>query len=288
MTRYAKEMCMTTVSKEINPAFDDENTNARKESRLNELYLRHESILLKVLGICTFLGLWELSVVIGWATPIMVSSPSRVAVAGVGYIASDRFLTDAATSGFEFFCGFGLALLVGILLGFAMGWFRRVEYFLDPVVNFLYASPRIALVPLLVLWFGIGMESKIAIIFLMAVFPVAMNTSLAVRSVDKDLIDLARSFNASGWQLLRSVVIPSSIPLVVTGMRIGLGVALIGVVVGEFMASTAGIGHSIEQAASSFETDQVFVGLIIIGACGVIFTETLRQIEGRLAKWKTT
>ncbi|MDB5794025.1 MAG: ABC-type nitrate/sulfonate/bicarbonate transport system, permease component [Noviherbaspirillum sp.] len=279
---------MSTVSKEITPAFDDSGIRARKEGRLRECYLRYESIILKVLGICTFLGLWELSVIIGWAKPIMVSSPSRVAVAGVDYIASDSFLVDAATSGIEFFFGFGLALVVGIALGFAMGWFRRVEYFLDPIVNFLYASPRIALVPLLVLWFGIGIESKIAIIFLMAVFPVAMNTSLAVRSVDKDLIDLARSFNASGWQLLRSVVVPSSIPLIVTGMRIGLGVALIGVVVGEFMAATAGIGHRIEQAASSFETDKVFVGLIIIGTCGVIFTETLRQIEGRLAKWKTT
>jgi ABC-type nitrate/sulfonate/bicarbonate transport system permease component len=254
---------------------------------LSKLYLRNESIILKVLGIAAALAGWELAVIVGWGNPIMVSSPSRVAVAGAHYIASDRFVLDATTSAIEFGVGFGIAAVAGIVLGFAMGWFRRLEYFLDPLVNFLYASPRIALVPLLVLWFGIGMESKVAIIFLMAVFPVTINTLQGVHSVDKDLIDLARSFNASGWQLLWTVVLPSSIPLIITGLRIGLGVALIGVVVGEFMASTAGLGFRIEQAASNFETDQVFVGLIIIGASGALLTEALRHLERRFAKWKT-
>lgn len=233
------------------------------------------------------MGLWEGAVYAGWCDPLAVSSPSRVARAGIAYIGSDQFLIDGKTSGIEFLGGFGLSLIVGISLGFAIAWFRRLEYLLDPIINFLYASPRIAITPLLVLWFGIGVASKVAIIFLMSVFPIIMNTVLGVRSVDRDLVDLARSYNASDWQLLRTVIVPSSIPFIVTGVRIAIGVAFIGVVVGEFVAATAGIGFGIQQAASNFEVDRVFVGIIIIGVAGVILTEALRHLEAKLAQWKT-
>ena len=160
------------------------------------------------------------------------------------------------------------------------------RFHIDPLVNFLYASPRIALTPLLIIWFGIDIQSKIAVIFLMSVFPILINTTVGVHSVDRDLTDLARSLNASSWQLMRTVILPSSVPFIVTGMRIALGVGLIGVVVGEFVASTSGIGYTISQAASSYEVDLVFVGLIIIGAAGVVMTEALRHLERRLAQWK--
>jgi NitT/TauT family transport system permease protein len=208
-------------------------------------------------------------------------------MAGIDYIGSEQFLIDGRTSGIEFLSGFSLAIVVGIALGFAIAWFRRLEYFLDPIINFLYASPRIAIAPLLIIWFGIDMGSKVAIIFLMAVFPIIINTALGVRSVDHDLVELARSFNASHWQLLRTVVMPFSVPFIVTGVRIGMGVAFIGVVVGEFIASTAGIGFAIQQAASSFEVDMVFVGLVIVGVAGVLMTEALRHLEAKLARWKT-
>lgn len=253
---------------------------------LAALYARHESALLKILGVATALGLWQLAVALGAVDPKVISSPSRIVVAGGAYIGSRQFAIDAETSGLEFVGGFGLAFIVGVALGFAMGWFRRLENLLDPLVNFLYASPRIALTPLLILWFGIDIESKIAVIFLMSVFPILINTCVGVHSVDKDLIDVARSLNATSWQLMRTIIVPSSIPFIVTGMRIGLGVGLIGVVVGEFIASTSGIGYTIAQAASSYEVDLVFVGLIIIGTAGALFTEALRHLEARLAKWK--
>lgn len=248
---------------------------------------RYEPLLLKVLGVCCVLGLWEAAVDLGWASRLIVSSPSQVLVTGIAYISSHQFLVDGRTSALEFVSGFGLAIVVGISLGFAIAWFRRLEHFLDPIINFLYASPRIAIAPLLIIWFGIGIGSKVAIIFLMAVFPIIINTALGVRSVDPDLTELSRSFSASDWQLLRTVVVPSSIPFIVTGVRIGMGVAFIGVVVGEFIASTSGIGFAIQQAASNFEVDMVFVGVIIVGVAGVLLTEALAHLEAKLARWKT-
>lgn len=251
-----------------------------------DLLARYEDSLLKVAGVASALALWQVAVAVGLLSPTFVSSPSRIVVAGIGYVGSQRFLIDARTSGLEFAGGFGLSVIVGIATGFAMGRCRRLASFLDPLVNFLYASPRIALAPLLILWFGIGIESKIAVIFLMSVFPIIINTMLGVHSVQEDLIDLARSLNASTWQLMRTIIVPSSIPFIVTGMRIGVGVGLIGVVVGEFVAATSGIGYTIAEAASNYQVDLVFVGLIIVGACGAILTEALRYIELKVAKWK--
>ncbi|HUZ74155.1 MAG TPA: ABC transporter permease [Stellaceae bacterium] len=253
---------------------------------LARLYARHESAVLKILGIASAIGVWQLAVAIGLVSPMVVSSPSRILVAGASYLASQQFVIDARTSGLEFVGGFGLAVIIGVALGFATGWLRRVEHFLDPLINFLYAAPRVALAPLLIIWFGIGIESKVAFIFLMSVFPIIINTAMGVHSVDGDLLDLARSLNASTWQLMRTIVFPSAVPFIVTGIRIGLGVGLIGVVVGEFVASTSGIGFTISQAASSYDVDLVFVGIIIIGTAGAMLTEALRRLERRMAKWK--
>jgi NitT/TauT family transport system permease protein len=250
-------------------------------------YARHESAVLKTLGVAGVLGLWEAAVDLGWGNPAELSSPSRVARAAMVYFGTADFIDDIEASALEFVAGFGLAVVVGIALGFAIGWFRRLELLLDPIINFLYAAPRIAITPLIVLWFGIDLASKIAVIFLMAVFPIIINTAVGVRSVDADLRDLARSFNASDWQLLRTITVPTAIPFIVTGLRLAIGVAFIGVVVGEFVAATAGIGFAIQQAASSFQVDRVFVGLIIIGFAGVALTEVLRRLETRLARWKT-
>jgi ABC-type nitrate/sulfonate/bicarbonate transport system permease component len=254
---------------------------------LRSWFALHEKAVLKGAGVLVPLLLWQLAVDLTDPNSPMVSSPSRIVRAGLNYVGSRQFFADFTASGIEFFWGFGLAVVVGIGLGYMLGWFRRLEYFLDPLINFLYASPRIALAPLLILWLGIGIGSKIAIIFLMSVFPILINTILGVRSADRDLIEVARSFNASNWQLLRTIIIPSSTPYIVTGVRIGLGVALIGVVVGEFIAATRGVGFTIQQAASNFDVDLVFVGLILIGFAGLLLTELLHHLEVKLTSWTT-
>jgi NitT/TauT family transport system permease protein len=153
-------------------------------------------------------------------------------------------------------------------LGILMGWYGRLNAILDPFVSALYATPRIALLPLIMIWFGIGIESKIAIVFLGAVFPILVNTVTGVRTISADFVKVARSFGASDRQMFMTVALPSSVPLLLSGLRLGLGHALIGIVVGEMYGAHYGIGHLIAVSGARFQTDAVMVGIIIIAATG--------------------
>jgi NitT/TauT family transport system permease protein len=167
-----------------------------------------------------------------------------------------------------------------------MGWYRRVAYVLDPFVNAFYATPRVALLPLVVIWVGIGIWSKIAIVFLGAVFPVLLSTYSGVRTTDARLLRAARSFGADDLQIFRTLILPGSVPFIVTGLRLGVGRALIGVVVGELYAATAGIGFLISVAGNSFQTDKVFVGVLLIALVGIVSMELLGRLERRFERWR--
>ena len=177
-------------------------------------------------------------------------------------------------------------ILIGVPLGIAMGWYGRVDAVLEPFVSALYATPRIALLPLILIWLGIGIASKIAIVFLGAVFPILVNTVTGVRTVDADFIKVARSFGCNDRQLFLTVVLPSSVPMLLAGLRLGLGHALVGIVVGEMYGSTKGLGFLIATAGARFQTDQVMVGIILIAGAGVALTELLRLIERRFERWR--
>jgi NitT/TauT family transport system permease protein len=148
------------------------------------------------------------------------------------------------------------------------------------------ATPRVALLPLVIIWLGIGILSKVGIIFLGAVFPMLINARDGVKTTPLHLINAARSFGASEWQVFRSVVFPSSLPFVITGLRIAVGRALVGVLVGELYAATAGIGFMITVAGATFQTDKVFVGVLIFAISGIILTEIINRIERRYDKWR--
>ncbi len=227
-----------------------------------------------------------MSVVMGWAKPLFVSSPTRIVKALLAMIADGSIWTHLAVSGMEFFFGYALAVVVGIPLGILMGWYRRLNAVLDPFVSALYATPRIALVPLIIIWFGVDLGAKIAIIFLATVFPILVSTITGVRTIDRDFIKVARSFGASDRQLFLTVALPSSVPMLLTGLRLGLGHALIGIVVGEMIGAQAGIGYMMSLAGATFQTDRVFVGLVIIAGAGMLMTEVLRMIERRFESWR--
>jgi NitT/TauT family transport system permease protein len=182
--------------------------------------------------------------------------------------------------------GFGLSILFGLPLGMLMGWYRRLNQALDPFVTFFYTIPRIALTPLLIIWFGIGINSKIAVVFLGAIFAILINTAAGVRNLDPALIKAARSFGASDAQLFRTIVLPGSVPFILTGFRLGLGHALTGVVVGELIAAQAGVGLMIATAGATFQTSKVFAGLVIIASAGMILTLTIARLEKRFQSWK--
>ena len=148
------------------------------------------------------------------------------------------------------------------------------------------ATPRVALLPLVIIWLGIGILSKVGIIFLGAVFPMLINARDGVKTTPLNLINAARSFGASEWQVFKSVVFPSTLPFLLTGLRIAVGRALVGVLVGELYAATAGIGFMITVAGATFQTDKVFVGVLIFAISGIVLTEILDRIEHRFDKWR--
>ena len=161
-----------------------------------------------------------------------------------------------------------------------------MSYAFDPFINAMNATPRVALLPLVIIWLGIGIFSKIGIIFLGAVFSILINTRDGVKTTPVNLLNAARSFGASEGMVFKTVVVPSMMPFILTGLRLAVGRALVGVLVGELYAATAGIGFMITVAGATFQTDKVFVGVLIFAISGMIGMELLTKLEQRFDKWR--
>jgi NitT/TauT family transport system permease protein len=267
------------------PQTDTEDTQAPARPR-RTWWQRNETWLLGTLSMAIFLGAWETVVRVGLVNPLFTSSPSRIVAAAIEMFADESFYAHLEVSAEEFFAGFALAIVIGVPLGILMGWYSRVNAILEPFVSALYATPRIALLPLVVIWFGIGIASKVAIVFLGAIFPILVNTITGVRTIEADFVKVARSFGASDRQMFLTVVLPSAVPMLLTGLRLGLGHALVGIVVGEMYGATQGLGYLIAVAGARFQTDRVMVGIILIAGLGVALTELLRAIERRFERWR--
>lgn len=232
------------------------------------------------------LGIWELVAALRIKPAILLPGPVDVYHAFQQMFQSDTIGDDLLTSGRELLFGLLLATLIGLPLGLLIGWYRRLSYVLNPFINFLYATPRIALTPLLIIWFGINESSKVAIVFLMAVFPIIINTASGVQSLDPSVVRVARCFGAGDLQLFRTVALPGTVPFVVSGLRLAVGQALIGVFVAELSGAQHGVGMLMNNAGQQFQTSTVFAGLIIFAVTGVTLTGLLRRIERRFAAWR--
>lgn len=239
-----------------------------------------------VVSTMAVLGAWQACASLNIVQSSVASSPWGVLTAGRAFYASSQALPDLEASGLEVLYGFALSLLVGILVGIAIGASRIFEAALDPFINLLYAMPRIALAPLFVIWFGIGLNSKIAVVFLSSVFPVILNTAAGLRSVDRDLVNMTRSLGAGRVYVVSRVMLPSSVPSIVAGVRLAIGNALLGMVVAELIASTRGLGFLIEDAGNNFQTNLLFVGIFTIAIVALILTSGVRMIERRLDRWR--
>jgi NitT/TauT family transport system permease protein len=193
---------------------------------------------------------------------------------------------DLQVSGREFILGYGVAVAVAIPLGLAVGLSKRLQYMLSPFVDTLNAVPRVTLLPLIVIWFGIGIWSKVMVVFLGAVIPILINTQAGVKTSEARFIRVARSFSASKIKIFSSIILPGTVPFIFTGLKYGAGRALLGVVVGELYASTAGLGHMIAEAGNTFQTDVVFFGVLIFMATGLVVVAFLDAFERRFEKWR--
>lgn len=258
---------------------------AAKPATWRDFYERHENAILGWLAFALFLIIWEIIPYTGWVRPIFTSSPSRIFVAAQ-WLFANGFWHDIRVSATEFGLGFGFAAVSAIPLGILLGWYRRLRAMLDPFVSALYATPRVALLPLLILWLGIGIHSKVAVVFLGAFFPILVNVMSGMRTIDETLLKCARAFGANDWQIFTTLALPSTVPFTIAGMRLGVGRGLVGIVVGELVASTAGIGHMMSIAGATFQTDKVFVGIILLAGSGMAITTLLKQVEARFESWR--
>ena len=250
-------------------------------------WARYEGPAIGALAVLVFGTVWQVVAVRRLVPELFLPGPADIAAAFVAYVAKGSIWLDLWTSGQELLLGFVLAIVVGLPLGMLMGWYRRLSYALDPFVTFFNSIPRVSLTPLFIIWFGIGINSKIAVVFLGAIFAIIINTAAAARNLDPALVRAARSFGASDTQLFRTVVLPGSVPFILTGLRLGLAHALTGVVVAELVAAQAGVGLMMAQAGQTFQTSKVFVGLILVAGAGVLLTVVLQRIEQRFQSWRT-
>jgi len=235
--------------------------------------------------LAALLLIWEAAYWLGLFNPLFLSAPSLVGEAAVDLF-RDGFLYDVWVSLSEFVVGMAIALAIGVPLGLLLGTSRTLHDAFDPLLTIMNSMPRVALLPLILLWFGLGMTSKIVVVVLGAVFPILLNVITGMRTLDEQLVRCARSFGATRRQITLTIGLPSTVPYLAAGVRMGIGRALISVVVAEMLASQAGIGHMMSYAAVTFQTDKIFVGVALIAAFGVASNAVLGALERRLGRWR--
>jgi ABC-type nitrate/sulfonate/bicarbonate transport system permease component len=220
--------------------------------------------------------------------PLFLSYPSAIARATVQLLAAGEFQRQALGSLQVYAVGLSAALALGIFLGLLMGRYRLVEYLLDPYVYALDATPRVALIPLLLLWFGLGASARIAVVFLSGIFPVLMNTFSGVRTVSADLVEVGRAYGAREDKIFTKIIIPASLPFIMAGIRLAVGRALIGIITAEMFAAVTGLGALLIRYSSALATDKFFVPVIFLSLLGVILSRAVEALERKMAPWKKT
>jgi len=244
----------------------------------------NRKLIVRLLSFVVVISLWEY---FGRRiNPILFTYPSAVAQAFVSLVASGELQSYMTGSLLVLTYATILSIVVGVLLGVVMGRFSVVEWAADIYISALYSTPMVAVVPLIVLWFGFKIPAKVVIVFSFMVFPVLLNTFEGVKNVDRNLQEVARSFCSSERQLWRHLIIPSAIPFIVAGVRLAIGRGLVGMIVAEFYTSVTGLGYMIVRYANALETDKLFVPIVVVMLLGVGLMSLAKWIEGRIAPWR--
>ena len=240
---------------------------------------------IRVVTLAVLLSAWQL--VGSYVNPALLVPPSAIVISFYNLaITSPELINATLVSGRAFAVGYGAAIVVGVSTGLAMGRFRRVDDVLDPWVFFLYAIPTIAVIPLLVIWFGIEDEVRIVLVFLASVFTIIITTAAGVKNVDQDLIDVGRAFCANERQLTRTIILPAAFPFIFAGIRLAMSQAIVGVIGAEFLVVITGLGGMILTYANSFQTANMFVPIIAIVALSVVMTSLLGRVQDRIDRWQ--
>ena len=269
-------------------------TGASDEQLIDELGLRHEprwSIydhpnLIRTASVIIFLILWE---IYGRRTdPILFTYPTAVAVAFWKLLISGELEHQLLVSLSALAAGFGASLVLGVILGLAMGRSRLAEATLAPHINALYATPQVALTPLLMMWLGLGFAVKVAVVFLFAFFPILINTASGAKNVSASMVEVGRAYLAPPRQILFKIVFPAALPFIMAGVRIAIGRGLVGMIVAELFTAITGLGAMLSLYGNIFETAKMFVVIIILALLGIGLIHASQALERKLANWKET
>jgi NitT/TauT family transport system permease protein len=273
-------MALASLGQADEPASAPKQVSGPSRFRLSPTFWRG------VISIIAVLALWEFAARHLIANQLFFVPLSAVFARAQELWSTGELQVDIQVSFVEFASGYLLAAVVGILVGVVMAGSRIARDLFDPWMSMMYATPVIALGPLFILWLGIGISSKIAIIFLTAVFPIVINTQIGLSTTERSFIEVARSFGASTAQIYLKVRIPSALPFIIGGLRLSVARGLVGMVVAELFGARAGLGFLIFNATSSFDTAGLFVAVVILALTGVVLVEALKWAERRLAPWR--
>jgi NitT/TauT family transport system permease protein len=238
-----------------------------------------------ILSVAGGLALWELISRFLVDNALFLAAPSQIAVAIYSLAVTGQLWHHVGVSAAEFALGYVIASIIGIALGLAMASSDTVKRALQPWVSGLYATPTIALAPLFILWLGIGIWSKVIVVITLVLFPVAINTEAGLRTTSERLIEMLRSFGATRRQIFFKVSLPSAVPFILAGLKLGIGRGLIGVVVAELFGSRAGLGRLISQSADAFNMPELFAGVVVLAIAGIVMTAGFGWLEKRLVPW---
>jgi len=250
---------------------------------------KHQNLkyhVVRALIILMFLGAWELFTRSGLIDPFYVSSPSQVINDFREFYQSGALVKHTGVTLFEAFSGLVIGVIVGILSGFLLGRVQTLGAVFEPIITALYGIPKLALAPVFVLWFGLGLESKVFLSGLMVFYLVFFSTYGGIKSVDRNLIASVRLLGATDLQVMTKVVLPSTVPWILSGVRGGVGASLIGAIVGEYMGASSGLGWMLAYASSFFEISRVMSCILLLLLIGIFFNYSLKYTETRLLRWR--
>jgi len=240
------------------------------------------------LSVLAGLLLWELLARLLLENELLIPPPSSVIRSFWKLSLNGELTRHLYATLFEFACGFTTACVVGVILGYFMGRYRWFDDLMDPWVAALYSIPVIAFVPFIIIWFGIGMLSKIIVVFKITAVAIMLNTAAGIKNIDPTLLELSRSLRLSPWEATYKIRFPAAIPYIMTGMRLGVGRALLGVIVAELLAANAGLGYLLRDSSETWDSPKLFVTVILLVAIGMGSFNLIKKFEQKLAPWRET
>jgi NitT/TauT family transport system permease protein len=256
--------------------------------RASALWIGAQRFTLPVLGLAGAIVVWQVLGELHWLGLWVeyISSPTGAAQAGWNLTTSGELVDALATSFAAFALGFAIAALIGVPVGLLMGWSRLVREILEPLVSFFYAIPRLALMPIIVVWLGVGLKTIIVVVVIDAVIPVIINGAAGVRNLDAKLSQVALSFGASQSQLFWKILLPGATPAIITGLRLAIARSVLGVIVAQIYASVSGVGQLIVLYGQVLAVDEVVFLVLLVGMFGLLASLAVKRFERRFETWR--